>query len=324
MKIIIILLSLTLSANIISTSKAGDEVRNGGGIAEQYLTYALKTLPRSIDICLRTLLCATNPKQKELLKKIKASVPFELQAEILQFTSNKIRPGLFTINGVERMAVTANYIGAPIYYNTSMLYNYDDVRMTIGGAMQSLIHELGHHQGEVDHDALELLGSEVRKTVELLLMESPYYLQAPGRALRRIELKAISTGSNDLNDKDNGSLEILFKDKLVNVTSDFDFLNTKCDSSVEKPVLKSSFHFFNLHWVYKIDEQTSGDKYLAGNVRLNCRDIYSRTHKKNFEFTIKIKTIFDKNFIYQSHELVDGPTFLYTEHIKLLREMKLP
>lgn len=321
MKFLIISIGLLLSNKTYSAVSGGDEVRNGGGIAEQYLTYSLKKLPRSIDICLQSIMCASDSKQRELLKKIKASIPLELQSEILQFTSNQKRPGLFTINGVERLAVTADYVGAPIYYNTSMLYKYDDVRITLGGAIQSLIHELGHHHGVVDHDFLEVLGSEVRKSVEQRYLEVPYHLQPSSSVLKKIGLKAISGASSLLKDKDNGTLEILFKDKTVDVTSDFNFLNNECDVSKDKPILRSSFQFFNLYWIYKADEQTSGDKYLAGNIMLSCHDKYSRVHKKNFEFTLKIKTTFDKTFIYQSHEFSSAPSFLYTEHIKLFREV---
>lgn len=319
MKFLFLCLFFSVSFNAMSAN-SGDEVRNGGGIAEQYLTYALKTLPRSIDLCLQRQ-CVKDQKQKDLLLKIQNSIPLELQTEVLQFTSNQRRPGLFIINGVERLAVTADYVGAPIYYNVGMLYN-NGIPLTLGGAIQSLVHELGHHQGVEDHDSLEVLGSEVRKNFESFVMETPYHFQGPGRMYKNMELKAISIRSGSTLNNASGSLELIFTDDTVNISSLFESLKLKCDSNASKPIISSSLQFFNLHWKYQANELDSSEKYLSGNVMIYCRDIYSRSHKKNYEFNLKVKTVYTNKFTYLSSELIKEPTFIYTEHIKLPRNLK--
>lgn len=321
MKILIIFLCLSVSS--AAFAKGGDEVRNGGGFAEQYLTYALKTMPQIIERCLTSVFCARDINQRELLKKIKASIPMEIDTEVLTFISNQQKPGFFIIDGVERLAVTGNYVGSPIYYNLNLLYQYGDSRIKLGQAVQSLVHELGHHQGVTDHNSLEMLGSEVRKMVDSVLMETPYYLQNENDPFKSVSIRAMAIGSIDFNKhQQDGSLILVFKDNTFNIGQHFEPLLSKCDSTTERPVSKSLTQFFNLHWNYKADEQTSTVKYLSGNVNLYCRDIYSRVHKKIFEFTLKIKTSFTNRHIYQSSELVSEPAFLYTEKIKRVRDYR--
>lgn len=319
MKILIILFYLSVSS--VAFANGGDEVRNGGGFAEQYLTYALKTMPKTIERCLESIFCVTNPKSRELLKKIKASIPMEIDSEVLKFVSNQQRPGFFTIDGVERLSVTGNYVGSPIYYNLNLLYQYGDVRIKLGQAVQSLVHELGHHHGVTDHNSLEMLGSEVRRMVDSVLMEVPYYSQIGNDAFRGMSFNAMAVGSGYFNDSQHrGTLILVFKDNTFDMGMHFDPLLSQCDSTPERPTKKISMQFFNLHWNYKANEQTSFEKYLSGNVYLYCRDIYSRVHRKNFEFTLKIKTSYTDRFIFQSSELETAPNFLFTEKIKLMRD----
>lgn len=318
-----LIMFLCLSVTSLVFAKGGDEVRNGGGFAEQYLTYALRTMPQTIERCLTSVFCARDTQQRELLKKIKASIPLEIETEVLTFISNQQKPGFFIIDGVERLAVTGNYVGSPIYYNLNLLYQHGDARIKFGQAVQSLVHELGHHQGVTDHNSLEMLGSEVRKMVDSVLMEAPYYLQNENNPFTSVSIRAMAIGSIDFSEhQQDGSLILVFKDNTFALGKHFEQLLSKCDSTSERPVSKSLTQFFNLHWNYKADEQTSKVKYLSGNVNLYCRDIYSRVHKKIFEFTLKINTIYTDRHIYQSSELVSEPTFLYTEKIKLMRDYR--
>lgn len=140
----------------------GDEVRNGGGLAENYLTFALKNLDHSLKLCFDSQRCATKAEDRKILLKIKEALPLEIKSNILKFASEKKNPGFFKINGITRLAITGNTVGSPIYYNLDMLYKNDESQINYGQAVQSLIHELGHHHAVYDHDRLENLGAEVR------------------------------------------------------------------------------------------------------------------------------------------------------------------
>lgn len=161
MKTLVILLMVTFSNSAFS-ALGGDEVRNGGGAAEGYLTFALQNLQHSIANCLTKTTCAASDKKRDALKKISDSLVIEQKSEILKFSSQKLTPGLFIINNVVRLAVTGNKVGSPIYYNLDLLYQGNQVNMNYGMAVQSLIHELGHHHNILDHDFLDRLGAEVR------------------------------------------------------------------------------------------------------------------------------------------------------------------
>lgn len=318
MKVLLSILCLTFSLNVFA--QGGDEVRNGGGFAEQYLSYALKSLPKAIDRCLNSLSCARDGKQQALLKKIRASLPFEIETEVLKFSTNRHRPGFFNIDGVERLAVTGDFVGSPIYYNLEMLYRNGQERIGLGQAIQSLIHELGHHHGVVDHDALDMLGGEVRSLIESITFETPYYTHKGKSPFSPSSIKALTLGSSFFDYENKGSIVLIFQNKTVDIGHHFQDILSKCDVKPEKPLKKANVQFVNLHWGYKADELTSTDKYLLGNIILSCKDIYSREHKKNFEFELKIKISYvDKRYYYQSSELVAPPKFIYTEAIKLLR-----
>lgn len=311
MKILLMLLSLTFSFNTFA--RGGDEVRNGGGLIEQYFTYGLKILPYAIDRCLSTFKCVSNDAQKELLLKIKDSHQLEINAGILKFYSTHPSPDFFMIDGVERLAITGNYVGSPIYYNTKMLYENEDTRIELGNAIQSLIHELGHHHGVVDHDSLELLGSAVRRVVETISMEVPYFVQSKVTYFKVKAITVLALGRGIGHDADSGTLNFLFKNMSLDTTDLFKPLTSKCESSY------NSLQFFNLHWDFKADELTSSYKYLSGNVNLFCKDKQLRILKNVFKFDMKIKVSNDGNYTYESSELIAEPTLVFSERLRILR-----
>lgn len=314
MKILLMVLSLTFSFNTFA--RGGDEVRNGGGLIEQYFTYALKILPNAIDRCLASHACSKNLSQKELLIKIKNSHQEEINAGILKFYSAHPTPDFFMIDGVERLAITGNYVGSPIYYNVKMLYD-EDVRIELGHAIQSLIHELGHHHGVVDHNSLELLGSEVRRVVETISMEIPYFVQSKITHFKVKAITVMALGRGLDYDSDAGTLNFLFKNMTLDTNDLFKPLSKKCESLGN--TVYNSLQFFNLHWDFKADELTSNYKYLSGNVNLYCMDKNSRILKNVFKFDMKIKVSTDGNYTYESSELVDEPKLIFSERLKIFR-----
>jgi len=318
MKRLILFLTIVCSFQLLAGS--GDEVRNGGGFAEQYFSYALKTLSQTIDSCFKNLQCAPDPTQKEVLKKIKDSLDLEIESEILTFTTNVKRPGFFTVDGVERMAVTGSFVGSPIYYNMKLLYQYGNAQVRTGQAIQSLIHELGHHQRISSHDYLEALGAEVRENFENTMSELPYKTKVSHLPINKIGFSVIANGSQEMDFDKTNTLVLIFPDQIINITNQFESLLSQCEENSLTPIMNKSLHFFNLHWDFKNDETTSPDKFLSGNVMVVCKNKYSRIHRKNFSFNMKIKTLFSSQYKYLSSELVQAPVYLYTEKFKSLRD----
>ena len=304
MKIFILNVCLLMSFN--SFAKGGDEVRNGGGLAEQYLAFALENLDVAIELCLAKPECGKNAEGRSILTKIKEVLPEERNAQILKFESERKKPGFFLIDGVVRLAITGSKVGDPIYYNLDLLYVNNEPRMTLAQATQSLIHELGHHLGYFDHEALELLGAEVRSFNEGNVNDVPYlpHLQSIGFAAIGTETRSF------FND---GNLSLVFSNKIVDLSRHFSSVLTKCTPSTIGPLASSSFQFFNLHWDHRsVGGTVKGEKILAGNLMLYCKHKYLQQNRKLFKFEIAVKVNFAKNFIYISDRLMSEPEYVFT------------
>ncbi len=302
MKIFILNVCLLMSFNAFA--KGGDEVRNGGGLAEQYLAFALENLSGSIDICLAKSECVKNHHERKELAKIKEILPQQKKANRLRFESEKKRPGFFLIGGVVRLAVTGNKVGDPIYYNLDLLYQNNQSQMTYGQAIQSLVHELGHHLGHYDHDMLEVLGAEVRSANEGSVNDVVYL-----PFLNRSTFSAIGTERRSF--FEDGSLSLFFGDETVSLNEHFADLSKNCTSQTE-PLVSSAIQFFNLHWDHDVAQEVPrGDKYLSGNVILYCR-FKKLEERKVYSFKIGVSIYTTKNdLFYVSDKLVAGPKFLF-------------
>ncbi len=301
-----LILSICLLLPLNSFAKTGDEVRNGGGLAEQYLAFALENLDVAIGLCLAKSDCAKNAEGRTILKKLLEALPQEKKAKILKFDSERKNPGFFIIDNVVRLAVTGSKIGDPIYYNLDLLYQGDELRMTFGQATQTLIHELGHHLGYVDHEALELLGAEVRSFTEGNINDVPYlpHLQAKGFSAVGTETRSFIS---------NGNLNLVFSDKKVDLSRHFQKISSQCETSDVDPLASSSFQFFNLHWDHvAMGGVGRGEKVLAGNAILYCKHKYLREYRKVYKFGIAVNVGIEKKYYYLSDRLVSEPKFVFT------------
>lgn len=281
MKVFAILILTLVSFPVFS--KSGDEVRNGGGLAENYLVYALNNLEQSIDLCLIQKECGKRNEGRAILSLIKSSLAEEKKNDVLKFSSSAERPGFFVINGVVRLAVTGSHVGAPIYYNLDLLYKNDEITMSHGQAVQSLIHELGHHHGVTNHDQLELLGAEVRSAVEGNISEVSFLPHLGKNSIIAMGMKSSSI------DKP-GLLVVSFKDQLVDLTSLFNFKENACegDKQLNDNFEVRGIHFFNLNWEHEPRSQGSKGQILKGNLSINCQSTNGFVLLKYYDFSIEI------------------------------------
>lgn len=288
-------------------ANSGDEVRNGGGLAENYIIFAMKSLDHSIDLCLLQNSCASKPGERDILKQIKIALPEEIKKDVIQFSSEAEKPGFFTIDGYPRLAVTGDHVGSTIYYNLDLLYRNGTVAMNYGQAIQSLIHELGHHHGIVDHNQLEVLGAEVRAANDGSINDVAFlpYLNGAGFSAVGIEGKSF---------KNNGLLALVFKQGMSDLTPQFKNLLTDCDPDVTgaRPVLSSAIHFFNLSWSHNKENFTTGEKILDGNVILYCSHGISREYKKIYGFKLGVSARYQANyFTYSGMRFLEAPKLVY-------------
>lgn len=304
MKHLILCFSFLISSNLFA--KGGDEVRNGGGLAEQYLAFALENLSVAIDLCLAKEDCASEAEGRTILQKIKSNLPQEKSARIIKFDSETKNPGFFTIDGVIKMAITGNKVGDPIYYNLDLLYKNNELRMSLAQATQSLIHELGHHLGYYDHEALELLGAQVRSFNEGSVNDVPFlpHLQSVGFSAVGTEVKSFF---------DDGSLLLIFPDKIVDLTRHFSKLLSGCQVSTVDPLASSSVQFFNLHWDHvSMGGKLKGERTLSGDVILYCKHKHMNEYRKFYKFDIAVNVNFANKFFYLGDRLISEPKYLFT------------
>lgn len=287
-------------------AKSGDEVRNGGGLAENFLTHAFNNMNQSIELCLSQKECAEQNNGRSTLMLIKNSLAKELAQNPLKFSNDRLKPGYFNVDGYTRLAVTGDNIGDPIYYNLDLLYKNGEVKLNYGDAIQSLIHELGHHQKIHDHDQLELLGSEVRKYSAGTISTSAFlpHLNDQGFFAIALENKSFT---ND------GSLTLLFRNKMIDLSESFATLKNECvpDTTNIDPLQSSALQFFNLRWTPTTTSTVSSYKILTGNVLLYCKHKLVKQYRKLYEFQFQIGTVFTTTYEYKSHRLIDKPKYLF-------------
>ncbi len=145
-----------------STETSGSGVDYGTGLIESYFAHALINMEALINFSL-----AKNPSWKDkdikILKMISKNMDHELQTKPLIIF--KKTDASFTINGKPRIAYTKTSVGSPIFINKDLIYLKKDKvlapAINYQIIVQILVHEFGHHHGELDHDYLSEIGAVV-------------------------------------------------------------------------------------------------------------------------------------------------------------------
>lgn len=162
----------------LSAFAGGDEVNNGGGIAEKNVMFAYKSLEKYIDLCLKAPSCKLNEVEINILSAIDISLAEERKAQRqIRFGSERAQPGSFILDGQLKVAKTGSQVGSPIYFNLDLLYSKNRLgqyeAISITDAVAILIHELGHHQNVPEHDVLDLLGAKVALFAQKAILTTP-------------------------------------------------------------------------------------------------------------------------------------------------------
>ncbi len=161
--------SLLFAGSAFAAKGPGTVVGNGGGLSEQNFNFAFASLERLYEICAASLPSCLNDKhERDVFEMIRKALPLERKAGLaLNFISGTAHPERFRIDGQMRLAVTNSRVGDVIDVNTDMLYamnaeGHVQSVVDVGTAVSILTHELGHHQGILDHQLLDLIGAKVR------------------------------------------------------------------------------------------------------------------------------------------------------------------
>lgn len=256
-----------------------DDVNNGGGLAEKNILYAVENLSQYIGLCLNSQTCKISESERELLKKISSSLPAEKQTkDLIQFVSEKAKPGFFVIGGEMKVAKTGSTVGSQIFFNLDMLYLKNaaglTVPMSLTEGVSHLIHEFGHHHGNLSHGDLDLLGIKV----SLLLQQS---IQTTPLLPHTNEITAVVI--NDPSFKGFPQILLYVFGDVINVSKKFEN-SVKCAvltvpiSTNELPDVSlgttkpNASVFHNIYWEKHKLGTNSGEFTIKGNLSNLCKD----------------------------------------------------
>lgn len=277
-KIWLLALSITLYAG-------GDSV-GGGGIAENNILYSFLNLESFIELCVNASVgCGITVEEGRLLRQISDSMKEERKnTKLIRFESESQKPGFFYVDGALRIAKTGFHVGDPIYFNVDMLYPLagtvsiplippPDRPLDIPIATGLLVHELGHHQGEKDHTALDLLAGKVQTFMRV------YSSELDGGPLRKyIIATALEFGKGSESD-------LVLRDKRDAYSLLPQLRKTlKCDDKSQP----GGFTLWNMHWLRETRSEGEIVLPLRARVLLYCKGEF-RVESKELEIEIVLE-----------------------------------
>ena len=275
----------------------GDDVNNGGGLAEKTFLKAFASMDRYLKICLNSSACRLNQKDRQLLEQIKTALPNEGEPHGgVLFASEQNRPGFFMIDGELKIAKTGVKVGAPIFVNRDLIYSrgVDGSFQPLGLSemVSTLVHELGHHHGELNHDYLDVLGNKVALLLQHHISESPLLPFNSNLSLIVV---------NDASKRSYPQLLLNIFDLQLDLTEQFaekmfchyqilplpilDEINV----TKEKPL---GVLLHNVHWAKFSDSTQEGRYVLEGNLTKFCKEgstfqNNNKNHKAQITFELK-------------------------------------
>lgn len=284
----------------MSIAVAGDRIGNGSGPSEQTVINAWLHLERFVNYCLADNFCDLAQSEKETLLKIKDvigqenSIPVE---QLLIFTTaDKMKdPKFFHIDGQAKMAKTGGRIGSPIFFNLDLLNSRPSPKIirpiSMSDAIALLVHEVGHHTGELDHTMLGALGAKVASAASKNTEEATLFLNSD-------DLKIVV-----MNPSGNIGYPLVLAQvlgKTVNLTEQVKE-ELKCSADWDSLFIKKrpmGAKFFNLYWPIKdlhLKEKSDLKFVLKGNLALYCGDDESDwKYQKNHQLKIKLRLKYHK------------------------------
>lgn len=294
--LLVILFVATQSAAQIRLG--GDDVGNGGGIAEKNFIIAARNLENYASLCLSTPSCRLDEAERSVLHAIIQSMPRQRQnAHQLQFLSERENPGFFILGGQPKVAKTGSRVGDVIYVNVDLIYSMNGFghieALSIPDALAILIHEYGHHVSAASHAELDLLGVKVSLFLRNRIQHTPVLPWNQDISVTTIQSQNIQS----------------FPQVLLNIGEEIWDLTKIVESSVFCPVLNIpipilpfpdlqlgrerplGIYLHNLHWESASKESSSGEFVSRANLTHLCPSGTGfLTGVNSFRLQIKFKT----------------------------------
>lgn len=290
----ILLLNITLLMSLPAFT-LGDDVNNGGGVAERTILYAYTKLESYIRLCLMVDNCKIKTNERELLEKIVAALPAEYAVEKqIQFASEKENPGTFLINGEIKAAKTGSKIGSPIYFNRDLFVSKNIGNhfepISLSNAVSLLVHEMGHHHPtKFSESDLDFMGVKVSLLLDQEIHQTPVF---PNN--RNINAIVI----NDKVKSFYPEILLFVGDEVVDVSEKFKEASFCQNSLIPNPITDPEgplsikkpvkLTYYNIHWDTFSEVDGQGVFQILGNLIMDCGD--EQTDKSNqMKISFKVK-----------------------------------
>lgn len=242
----------------------GDWVGNGASFSENMFLLAFENIEQFVGSCLKDSECIDQAEQKLLLEKIYRSLPTEKKQNpiMIQFLNQS---PIFIIDGQVKVAVTGLKTGDSIYINRDYLngLNYPAQGVSLAQCISILVHELGHHQGIMDHTYLDQLGAKVSKYAQLdarFLSIDPRFSNIGAQLVVPKKIFEFSS-----------TLALVDSDKFIDLTEKLNKL-ASCPNKSNQKTKKKSINFWNVSWINPLSYKPQ----LFGYVALRCVDIQGK------------------------------------------------
>lgn len=255
----------------------GDDVGNGGGLAEKNILGALANLEFYSKLCLDADVCRLTSRERKILSDILVSLPKAKQnTDLIVFGSERQSPGTFIIDGEPKVARTGSTVGHPIYINIDMLYSVNTIKkiepISLAQAVAILIHELGHHVSKATHSELDLLGVKVSMLLQNRIQSTPVLPWSQDIEANVIQGSAVESFPQIL---------LTIGDEIWDLTKNFQASISCPVFTVPIPLLPfpdlqfgkkeplgTVYH--NVHWDRAGDNEGQGSYRIVGNVSHVC------------------------------------------------------
>lgn len=168
------ILIAALASPLAMSKSTGGLVNNGTGFVEQTLHYGYSLLKPLLENCVdENGQCGLTANQKVIARDILFVMSKRKDSSLLiKVVSTQDYPGLFDHgpNEPHRFAATGNSSDSFIFINQDLLLELERAAtFTVGDAVHTLTHELGHmanYKGPLSHRVLDDLGALVRIQLE--------------------------------------------------------------------------------------------------------------------------------------------------------------
>ncbi len=298
----LIALPLLLASAGFAAGGGDWEVNNGGSLTSRTVQTAYYKIDALGRACLGSDACRLTAKERELLGRIVASMNEEYRLQpAIRFESERKRPGFFLIDGEVKAAKTGGQVGAPIFFNSDMLYvrNFHGQveAISFGDAVAQILHELGHHHGDHSHGELDVLGAKVALGTSSLLVNSP--ILPNSRAVNLQILNGVSESDfpgvylqiyDDAFDlsavvRENVRCPVLTVPALVRRVPDFDIWAPKATGA----------KFHNVRWEGFEEKKNEANFEVAFNVSARCHPKQVAVWQRESNVKIRFKVVRDPN-----------------------------